>query len=141
MRLFFFLFGTVIVLTAPSITCADEPAPRTLFGDWVGTAPDGTEISYSFTKDGGVIWRVKEKEFLQAFPEGLKGKYQLRVAKPFHEIDIYDFEDPQSKSIRFRGILEFVDDQTFKFEGKPSNQGERPKQFSNEAITFRQRKK
>jgi hypothetical protein len=113
----------------------------TLSGDWSGTAPDGTDVSYSFSTEGTMIWRVNEKEFVRAFPEGLNAKYRVRGGKPPHEIDIYDFNDTRLKEIRFRGILEFTDGHTFKLQGKPSNQGERPKEFSKEAVVFRARRK
>ncbi|QGQ22341.1 hypothetical protein F1728_06495 [Gimesia benthica] len=38
-------------------------------GQWSGKAPDGTEISYTFTK-------------------GLVGKYRITVAKPYTKIDV-----------------------------------------------------
>jgi hypothetical protein len=132
----------IILTTTGLIGMADEGQIHlALAGDWSGTAPDGTEVSYSFTKEGVVVWRMKEKEFMHAFPEGLKAKYQVRVGKPFCEIDMHDFSNPRFKEIRFRGILEITDAQTFKMEGSPSNQGERPKEFSKEAVIFRSSKK
>src|SRR6516164_3874763 len=86
----------VVALTAVHIVQADEGRIHlTLSGDWSGTSADGTEVSYSFAKDGTVVWRVKEKEFMRAFPEGLKAKYQLRIGMPLSEIDISDFSDPR----------------------------------------------
>jgi len=140
MRLLSVLIG--LFLTAVPVVMADEGQIHlVLSGDWSGTAWDGTEVSYSFSKDGSVVWRVKEKEFMQDFLEGLKAKYQVRAGNPLCEIDMYDFKDPRFMGIRFLGIFEVADGKSFKLEGSPSNQGERPKEFSKEAIVFRANKK
>jgi hypothetical protein len=142
MRLRRVLIGIAVALTALPLVPAEEGRIHlALSGDWSGMGGDGSEVSYSFAKDGVVVWRVKEKRFLDAFPEGLKAKYRVRIGKPLCEIDIYDFNDPRFKGVRFRGILEITDAQTFKLEGMPSNQGERPRKFSKEAVVFRASKK
>jgi hypothetical protein len=136
MKLHSVLIG-ILLTTTPVARAGDGQIYLALAGDWRGMAPDRTEVSYSFAKQGTVVWRVKEKGFLRAFSEGLRAKYEVRVGKPICEIDLYDFSDPQFKGIRFRGILEIIDAQTFKMEGTPSNRGERPKEFSKEAMVFR----
>jgi hypothetical protein len=142
MKLGAFLTGITILLIALPVLSADEGRIHlTLSGDWSGTAVDGTEVSYSFSKDGRMTWRVKEREFMRAFPEGLKGEYELRPGKPLCEIDIYNFNDPGFKAIRFLGILEIIDGQTFKMEGRPAHQGPRLAKFSSEAAVLRGSKK
>lgn len=135
------LFALALIVIPPLVTGADEGQIHlALSGEWTGNAKDGTEISYSFGKEGTVVWRVNEKNFTQAFPEGLAAKYQIRAGR-LCEIDIYDFTDPRFKDIRFQGILEITDSRTFKMEGLPSNQGDRPKAFTEDAIVFRVKNK
>jgi len=142
MRLRSVLLVIATVLAAAQVVMADEGQIHlTLSGDWSGVEERGTEVSFSFTKEGTVVWRVKEEEFMRDFPEGLKAKYQIRAGKPLCEFDIYDLNDPRLKEIRFRGILEITDGQTFKMEGKWSNKGERPTEFSDDAIVLRASKK
>jgi hypothetical protein len=105
-------------------------------GDWSGKAPDGTTVKYSLHKDGSVVWFVDEANFKQASPSGMKAKYVIREKSPFWEIDIYDFVDGRFKGVTFLGILQPIDDRTFKMEGAPSIDGDRPKSFDEEAITF-----
>jgi hypothetical protein len=122
---------------ASAVVAAEDPIRVSLSGTWMGTAPDGTEISYSFTPEGTVVWKVKEKNFARTFPEGLQAKYRIRVEKPHWEIDIYDFADARFKKSSFRGILAIDDPQTIKMDGRPSNQGERPRDFTPDAITLK----
>jgi hypothetical protein len=100
---------------------------------WSGKAPDGTTVSYEFSKKGKVIWRVEVKgeEKLE-----LEAKYKLVYAKPHLKIDILDFVDPKFKGVVFRGIIQILGAENFKMEGKPSIKGDRPERFSDEAIEF-----
>lgn len=70
-------------------------------GQWTGKAKNGTEVTYTFTKDGCVTWNVAEEDFKKAFPNGLKAKYAIRIAKPYAELDIFDFDAEQFKKVRF----------------------------------------
>ena len=116
----------------------DEPGIIvSIQGQWKGKAKDGTEVKYTFTKDGCVTWYVGEENFKKAFPNGLKAKYAIRIVKPYAEIDIFDFEAEQFKKVRFLGIIEVLDARSFKMEGQPNLHGERPKTFTEEAIVFR----
>ena len=108
-----------------------------LDGRWAGASADGTEVSYSFTRRGTVTWRVAAPSFQQAYPDGLQAKYRVQVAQPHWEIDVYDFVDPTFGGVVFRGIIEIVDGHSFKMQGRPSNQGDRPKDFTDAAIVFR----
>lgn len=139
-----FRLCSVIVLVAAALTLAashasaqDEPIRVTLSGLWTGSAPDDTQIAYVFGYDGSVVWQVNEVNFQRTFPLGLKGKYQLRPGKPYWEMDLFEFGDPRFNEVRFRAIMEIVDARTFKMDGKPSSQGERPKDFTKDAVTFR----
>ena len=137
MRLASILVGITLVLFSIPFIKADEGQLQiTLSGDWSGTAPDGTEVSYSFSKPGTVIWRVKEEKFTRAWPEGLKAKYQVTVGKPLYAIDIYDFSDPKFKDIRFRGILEVIDGQSFKMEGAPTKGGRGQRSSPSKPLCF-----
>ena len=119
-----------------------EPAKFhiTIQGRWSGSAKDGSEISYSFTKDGDVTWYVVDENSKPAFPKGLVGKYKITIAKPYWKIDIHKFEHPMFKDVTFMGIFEVLGEKSFRLEGvpsKPSNRGKRPQKFTDEAITFK----
>lgn len=130
----------VMIAVAALLMYADKMVAGTevvtLSGEWRGVAPDETVMSYTFEEPDKVVWRVEEEGFRQAFPDGLTAKYVIRKGEPFMEIDMYDFEHPNFEGIRFLGILEIVDDLTFKMEGTPSHEGDRPETFSEEAIVF-----
>ena len=122
-----------------------EPAKFhiTIQGRWSGSAKDGTEISYSFTKNGDVTWHVEEENFKRAFPKGLAGKYKISIAKPYWRIDIHKFEHAMFKDVTFMGILEVLGEKSFRMEGvpsKPSNRRKRPHKFTDEAVTFQEAK-
>ena len=123
---------------ASTAIAEDEPIQVRLSGLWTGTGPDKTEIAYLFTSDGNVRWKANRTNIILAYPFGLKAKYQIRPAKPYWEMDLFEFivNDPQLKEGRYRAIVEFVDSRTMKIDGKPSNIGERPKNFTQDTITF-----
>ena len=100
---------------------------------WSGKAPDGTTVSYEFSKTGKVIWRVEVKGEEKV---KLEAKYKLVYAEPHLKIDILDFVDPDFKGVVFRGIIQILGSDSFKMEGTPSMEGDRPKAFSEEAIEF-----
>lgn len=106
----------------------------TLNGRWSGNAIDDTKVTYEFTTDGSVKWLVEEENFKKLCPNGLSGKYKIRIADPIWEIDITDFDHPRFKGISFLGILTVSDANTFRLEGRP---GQRPKEFGKEATIFR----
>lgn len=108
-------------------------------GKWSGKAPDGTEISYVFTKDGQLTWFVDEINFKKTFPKGLVGKYKILVAKPYTQIDISNFEHPAFKSFTYLGIIENIDKHSFRMEAVPSHpmrQNKRPDKFTKSAVIF-----
>jgi len=133
MRIKSFIFS--LLFGALGCHAASVQSPS-FVGDWSGKAPDGTTVKYSLHKDGSAVWFVDEANFKQAFPSGLKAKYVIRDKSPFWEIDIYDFQDGPFKGVTFLGILQPIDDRKFKMEGMPSNHGDRPKSFDDQAITF-----
>ena len=108
---------------------------RSIVGEWIGKGSDG-RVSFNFQKDGSVLWLDDKTNFKRMFPSGLSAKYVIREQSPFWEIDIYDFKDVLYECIIFRGILQSIDDRTFRMQGMPSNRGERPKNFDNKAVIF-----
>jgi hypothetical protein len=140
MRNWILLAGIAVPLLLISIAQADDAAINvTLSGEWTATAPDGTEVAYTFSKDGTLTWRVADPNFTGRWPKGLAARYRITVAKPLWEIDIFNFDEPSFKEIRLRGILEIVDSKTFKMDGQPSPRGERPKAFGKDALVFHAR--
>jgi|SRR5579863_887503 len=133
-----------ICLLAVALLCssqanAAEPAIHVVLeGKWIGNAPDETKITYEFTKDGAITWFVEEPNFMRAFPNGLKGKYKIRVADPAWQIDITDFDSPQFKEFQFLGIVTIINAKSFRMEGRP---GQRPKKYGDDAVVFRAEEK
>ena len=123
-------------LTFPLMADEEPRIQVTLAGCWSGKSQDGIEVSYSFTRDGAVVWRMNEKEFARTFPDGLNGKYVVRAGAPYFELDIYDFNAPWMKDLRLHGIVKFRGDRSFKMEVVPSNKGDRPRKFTGDAIVF-----
>jgi hypothetical protein len=141
MRFVPLLTGIAISLLLVSNVTADDGNILVNFsGDWNATAPDATEVSYTFSKDGTVIWHVKDENFTRLWPKGLKAKYQVSVAEPLWQIDMFEFDAAQFKGVRLKGIIQIMDDQTFKMEGQPSPRGDRPKAFGKETLVFHARK-
>jgi hypothetical protein len=128
-------FVILALFSIPLVSRAADPAIHiTLEGRWSGTARDGTKIAYEFSKDGSVTWFVDEERFKKMMPNGLPGKYKIRVAEPLWELDITDFENEQFKKIKFLGIVKIIDAKTIRMEGRPN---QRPKEFGKEAVDFR----
>ena len=101
---------------------------------WRGKAPDGTIVSYEFSKTEKVIWRVEVKDEKKI---ELEAKYKLVYEQPYLKIDILDFVDPKFKDVIFRGIIELLGPNSFKMEGEHSIKGDRPERFSEGAIEFK----
>jgi hypothetical protein len=131
---------TVSLLLAAASVRADGTIVVTLSGDWKATTPDASDVTYNFATDGTLTWHVSDPKFTRRWPNGLKAKYTVTVAKPFWLVDVFDFDDAELKPFRLRGIIEITDGQTFKMEGQPSNQGERPEKFGTDALVFHARK-
>ncbi len=136
------LFAAIAAASIPVLcSAADEPAINVkLSGKWSATAPDSTEVAYTFSKDGSVLWHVSDPNFTHRWPNGLKAKYQISVAKPLWQIDMFEFDDAQFKGIQLRGIVEILDDRTFKMDGQPSHRADRPKEFGKDTLVFHARK-
>lgn len=133
MRYFLFLIFSSILSVA---LFGAEFQSSDLVGDWTGKAKDGTKITYSFHKDGSVVWMVDAPNFKRQAPSGLQAKYTVRTTSPIWEIDIHDFEAAPFKGITFQGILQPIENTKFKMDGMPSNRGKRPVTFGEEAIVF-----
>jgi hypothetical protein len=103
-----------------------------LIGEWRGGAPDKRIVSYIFREDGSVVWTVEAQEF------GMdpNARYEVRETWPFWELDVFDFVDWRLREITFMGILQPINERTFKMQGTPSNHGGRPVDFDKEAIVF-----
>ena len=123
-----------VVLVSFPAGAGDAAIHVTLEGKWAGTAPDGTKVTYEFSPDGWVTWDVAEENFRKEAPEGLKGRYTIRVADPVWLVDIGEFNHPKFKRFAFRGIIAVLDAKSFRMEGRPDR---RPTAFGPEAIVFR----
>lgn len=105
-------------------------------GIWIGEASNGIIIKYVFGIGKKVTWIVEEPNFMQAFPNGLVGRYQVTTAEPYYYIDINRFEHEAYKNIYFSGIFKIIHRKKIKLEGQPNTMGFRPKSFSSKAIVF-----
>ncbi len=127
--------GILLLICTTAVLAASDQ--HNINGTWVGTAPDGSIIKYTFTKDRGVIWKVSEKSFSKMFPNGLRGKYTISVKKPIATIDISAFKHPVFKEITFLGIFQLIDAKTMRLQGLPNTAGPRLTRFNNQAILFK----
>jgi hypothetical protein len=112
-----------------------------LIGEWtsnIKTENSVTGIKYIFQKDGSLLWQLKDSAFQHEWPMGLKGKYKLRSRLFRWELDIDNFESTRLKGFSFQCILNPVGIGKIRLEGRPisSGKGERPKDFSKEALIF-----
>jgi len=96
------------ILVAVAILGADaetggESIAVSFNGIWTAAAPDGTAITYDFQGADTVVWFVEEPNFKKMWPNGLRGKYKVRVARPLWEINIEKFESPEFKDFSIPG--------------------------------------
>ena len=115
---------------------AAETNKFNLLGEWQGKAKNGTIVRYAFKPGGDVVWTVEEPSFKRMMPNGLTAKFTVRETSPLWELDIDRFKDERFGEVTMRAILQPISATSFKMEGKPSNRGERPKAFTDEAIVF-----
>jgi hypothetical protein len=102
-----------------------------LAGDWAGSA-EGTEISYTFNPDGTMVWRVNDPQFKASAPDGAKGRFRIIKGLRFNEIKLYRFESPELEDHSFRGIIELLDENSFKME---IGQGANPIDFAYRILS------
>ena len=108
-------------------------------GRWNGTSKLGEKISYVFTKDGKVTWFVDETGFKQLAPKGLAAKYKISVSKQHWKLDIHEFEHPLYKNVTLFGIIEILDETSFRMTGTIDRNGDvtkRPVAFDDDTVTF-----
>ena len=104
-------------------------------GHWRGIAPDKSNIEYTFSADGQVVWTVGKHSIHAKF----KTKHEAKLT----QIDIFEFEQPQLEGFSFLGIAEITKSK-MKFYGIPSSVGKspdgrtvtRPTAFGNDTIIF-----
>jgi hypothetical protein len=129
------LFVTSLCSAAtPSATAPAAPATADIAGLWKGAAPDGSEVSYEFSKDGKVNWTVGNRG-------AMSGKYEVTRKDNLTRIDLFDFESPRLAGLRFLGIAEVTGDK-MKFFFVASKDGKNrdgtpaihPKEFPADAL-------
>ena len=62
-----------------------------LIGEWSGTIGT-TSTHFAFFEDGTMALWMGDQDFLKNLPSELKGKFTLREASPFWELDIFEYE-------------------------------------------------
>jgi hypothetical protein len=118
--------------------CAAPPfaAPVEKFdivGEWVSTPAPGTTVRYVFKTNDEVVWVVEESG---KAPVRAEAHYTLYEGVGLRCLDIHHFEARQMRDIRLLGIMEPLTTNTFKFDGVPSNKGERPPTWTTNALVF-----
>ena len=104
-----------------------------LIGEWRGEGPDKRMVSFIFREDGSVVWTVEAQQWAM----DPNARYEIRETWPFWGLDVFDFVDFRLQDITFMGIIQPIDQRTFKMQAMPSNHGGRPVDFDKEAIVFR----
>ncbi len=112
-----------------------------IVGFWKSETIDGHYLEYTFEPDGTVLWSVP--------PEGqVMCKYKTRAGARYPEMDVYDFEMPNSEGIRFHAIFSVAGD-TLRIEGVPTKYGlaedgtiaVRPDSFGTNSIRLKRHTK
>jgi len=104
-----------------------------LVGEWVGTPAPGATLRYVFKSNGEVVWIVEEQG---KAPVRTEAHYTLYDGPGMRGIDIHDFDARQMRGIRLLGIMEPLTSSSFKFDGVPSNIGQRPATWTTNAMVL-----
>jgi len=128
--------GWVIAFAVALSVTAVAQQSFSILGRWEATIPGrGARVSYQFVDSVRVIWEVEDPGAHQR-TYVVKARYKLdRGTEPW-TIDITNFEDRSLKGMMFRGIIKLQDDGSLVMEGRPSNLGGRPTEFSTAAVAF-----
>ena len=138
----FILFATVLAIITgcalPQKTGKGDAVAKNsaICGRWEGAAPDNSIVGYVFSDDGSVLWSIAGRGSIHA-------KYEVRNNADLLDVDIYDFDTPKLKNVRFIGIAK-IEGECMKFLGVPSKNGRtpdgaiaaRPKEFGSKAIVL-----
>jgi hypothetical protein len=105
-----------------------------IIGKWQTEPRPHEFVTYDFKDSNKVVWVVRNDslKIIQAFT----AKYIIRQGKEYWEIDMCEFVDKRLKGISFRSIMEVLSDDKIKLDGLPSNAGNRPEKFSDQALIF-----
>jgi hypothetical protein len=125
------LVALVLAFTSPVVGALVEKFD--LVGEWVGTPAPGTTVRYVFKTNGEVVWIVEENS---KAPVRTEAHYTLDEGTGLRSLDIHDFDARQMRGIRLLGIMEPLTPSTFKFDGVPSNKGQRPPTWTTNALVF-----
>lgn len=86
-----------------------------IVGFWKSEMVDGYRLEFSFNADGTALWSLP--------PEGqARCKYATSAGTSYPQIDVYDFEMPDSDGIRFRAIYSIEGDE-LRIDGVPTKYG------------------
>ncbi len=114
--------------------CSSAPP---LVGRWTGENAAGYRMAFVFRGDGTAAWIVTGADVA----DSLEIRYEFdRSAEP-HHLDLTGFEHGPLAGVTMYGILEFVDNDTFRLSLEPGPPGEegaaaRPAEFTDEAVSF-----
>lgn len=137
------LFALSMMIATPLLSAENKETAPNLEGSWTGKAKGVVELSFAFTKEGQVIFKINEPKFKQTFPDGIAGKYKIIAGKPYSQIDITDFDKAPFNKTNLLGIVESIDQNTMKMEFKPNPVGSPPKRlekFTKDAVEFKKAK-
>ena len=109
-----------------------------LLGTWTGTTSTGEQITFTFSKDSMVVWKVES----HGHSVVMHAKYKVNEKTTPDEIDIFHFDKKQLKGSKFLGIFQFSDSITLKLMGKPSHGliERRPSKFGKGTLTLKKQK-
>lgn len=93
---------------------AIESAEKRILGEWISLAKENTELVYIFDVNSKFIWQGKEGE--NTFYT--EGKYSIYETEGKILIDFYDFSHRDHKNKIIKGLIRFIDNDTFQIDGK-----------------------
>ena len=123
--------------TAPSPSPVSSPSETgamssPIVGDWVGNLGDGTDISFSFKKDGTLLYVVEDAQYAAS----TLGKYRTDSSTQPPTIEFFDFDAEAMKGLRQRGIFEFQRDGRLKLEFPKGAEPAPLTEFTKEALVL-----
>ena len=85
-----------------------------LVGEWMGNAPDGSKVSFSFKDDNTVLWVAEDLK--SGIVLSTRAKYRTDASKTPNAVEVFDVEQGDLKGETMRGIYELQTDDHLKFD-------------------------
>ena len=129
---------------------ANESVENKIIGDWISSTKENIKVIYIFDVNSKFIWQLKEGK--NTFYT--EGKYSIQETEGKILIDFQDFSHRDYKNKIIKGLIEFIDNDTFQIDGKcyEKNKKEKrekkgrkinisnyPTEFSKDTLIFKRK--